>query len=48
VRFTPGFVQLAEHYGFVPKACRPHRPQTKGKVERVVAYQPVEKRHERR
>lgn len=38
VRFNPGFVQLAEHYGFVPKACRPGRPQTKGKDERMVGY----------
>jgi len=38
VRFHPGFVQLAEHYGFVPKACRPRRPQTKGKDERMVRY----------
>ncbi len=38
VRFNPGFVQLAEHYGFVPKACRPARPQTKGKDERMVGY----------
>ncbi len=38
VCFNPGFVQLAEHYGFTPKACRPHRPQTKGKDERLVRY----------
>ncbi|RMH36312.1 MAG: IS21 family transposase [Gammaproteobacteria bacterium] len=38
VRFNPGFVQLAEHYGFKPKACRPYRPQTKGKDERMVRY----------
>jgi len=38
VRFNPGFVQLADHYGFRPKACRPHRPQTKGKDERMVRY----------
>ncbi len=38
VRFNPGFVQLAEHYGFTPKACRPYRPQTKGKDERMVRY----------
>jgi len=38
VRFNPGFVQLADHYGFVPKACRPGRPQTKGKDERMVGY----------
>ena len=25
---------FARHYGFLPKACRPYRAQTKGKVER--------------
>ncbi len=38
VRFNEGFLQLAQHYGFTPKACRPHRPRTKGKVERMVGY----------
>ncbi len=38
VRFNPGFLALASHYGFRPKACRPHRPQTKGKDERMVRY----------
>jgi len=38
VRFNPGFLALAAHYGFRPKACRPHRPQTKGKDERMVRY----------
>lgn len=38
VRFNPGFLMLAEHYGFAPKACRPYRPQTKGKDERMVGY----------
>ena len=38
VRFNPGFKSLAGHYGFVPKACRPYRAQTKGKVERMVGY----------
>lgn len=38
VHFNPGFVMLAEHYGFRPKACRPYRPQTKGKDERMVGY----------
>ena len=37
-RFNEGFLALATHYGFRPKACRPHRPQTKGKVERMVGY----------
>ena len=38
VRFNERFKQLARHYGFVPKACRPYRPRTKGKVERLVGY----------
>ncbi|MEG3174035.1 IS21 family transposase [Sphingomonas sp. ZB1N12] len=29
---------LAQHYGFLPKACRPYRPETKGKVERPFRY----------
>lgn len=36
--FNEGFLKLAEHYGFTPKACRPQRPRTKGKVERMVGY----------
>lgn len=32
--FNPRFLLFATHYGFRPKACRPYRPQTKGKVER--------------
>lgn len=36
VRFHPRFVDLAGHYGFVPRACRPARAQTKGKDERMV------------
>jgi hypothetical protein len=38
VRFHPRFVDLAGHYGFVPRACRPARAQTKGKDERNVGY----------
>ena len=26
------------HYGFQPRACRPYRPKTKGKVERPFRY----------
>lgn len=37
-RFHPRFVDLAGHYGFVPRACRPARAQTKGKDERMVGY----------
>jgi transposase len=38
VRFHPRFVDLAGHYGFAPRACRPARAQTKGKDERNVGY----------
>ncbi|WP_459609662.1 IS21 family transposase [Dickeya oryzae] len=38
VIFNNGFLQLAKHYGFTPRACRPRRAQTKGKVERMVKY----------
>jgi transposase len=38
VTWNPGFVLLAEHYGFRPRACQPRRPQTKGKDERNVGY----------
>ena len=26
------------HYGFIPRLCRPYRPQTKGKIENVVGF----------
>jgi hypothetical protein len=29
---------LAQHYGFLPKACKPYRAKTKGKVERPFRY----------
>jgi transposase len=29
---------FASHYGYVPQACWPARPQTKGKVENAVGY----------
>lgn len=38
VQFAPRFVDLAEHYGFTPRACRPYRARTKGKDERMVGY----------
>ena len=37
-RFNPRFLDLAGHYGFRPRACRPARAQTKGKDERNVGY----------
>ena len=36
--FNPRFVDLATHYGFRPRACRPYRARTKGKDERMVGY----------
>lgn len=37
-RFNERFVDLGTHYGFTPRACKPARPQTKGKDERMVGY----------
>jgi len=37
-RFNRRFLDLAGHYGFRPRACRPARAQTKGKDERMVGY----------
>jgi transposase len=36
--YNTRFLSFATHYGFQPWACRPRRPQTKGKVERPFAY----------
>jgi len=36
--YNPRFLAFATHYGFRPQACRPYRPQTKGKVERPFGY----------
>ena len=38
VVFTPRFLDLAGHYGFTPRACKPYRARTKGKDERMVSY----------
>jgi transposase len=32
--YNPRFLAFATHYGFKPWACKPRRPQTKGKTER--------------
>jgi len=37
-RFNARFLDMAGHYGFTPRACRPYRAQTKGKTERTVGY----------
>jgi len=38
VVYNERFLDLAGHYGFVPRACRPKRARTKGKDERMVGY----------
>jgi transposase len=32
------FVRFSTHWGFRPRACRPYRAKTKGKVERPIRY----------
>src|SRR5690554_3120341 len=32
------FLRFAAHWGFRPRACRPYRAKTKGKVERPIRY----------
>ncbi|MBA2305706.1 MAG: IS21 family transposase [Acidobacteria bacterium] len=32
------FMRCASHWSFTPRACRPYRAQTKGKVERPIRY----------
>lgn len=36
--YNRSLLTLARHYGFHPKACRPYRAKTKGKVERPFSY----------
>jgi transposase len=36
--YNRSLLDLARHFGFQPKACRPYRPKTKGKVERPFRY----------
>ena len=36
--WNTGFEDFSVDMGFVPKVCQPRRPQTKGKVERLVGY----------
>jgi transposase len=37
-RFHPALWDLAKHYNFKPRLCRPYRAKTKGKVERFNRY----------
>ena len=36
--YNRSLISLGRHYGFVPRACRPYRAKTKGKVERPFSY----------
>ncbi|QUS59016.1 IS21 family transposase [Pseudovibrio brasiliensis] len=38
VKFNPSLVALLDHYGAQPRACKPYRAKTKGKVERPFRY----------
>ena len=37
-RWNPALLAQAKQFGYVPKACRPYRAKTKGKVERFNRY----------
>jgi len=37
-RLNPRYVDFASYYGITPKLCRPRKPRTKGKVEKLVDY----------
>src|SRR5215471_19425879 len=36
--FNRTLLEFANHYGYLPKACKPYRAKTKGKVERPFRY----------
>lgn len=36
--YNASLLALAQHYGFAPRACKPYRAKTKGKVERPYRY----------
>jgi len=38
IHWNPRYLDFAHYYGFTPKACRPYRAQTKGKVESGIRY----------
>ena len=38
VIYNASLVALLNHYGALPRACRPYRAKTKGKVERPYRY----------
>ena len=38
LHFNTKFLQFAAYYGFVPRVCRPYRPETKGKIESTIRF----------
>ncbi len=38
INYNKSLVALLNHYGAVPRACKPYRAKTKGKVERPFSY----------
>lgn len=38
IHWHPRYLDFASYYGFTPRACRPYRAQTKGKVENGIKY----------
>ncbi|MBF0127118.1 MAG: IS21 family transposase [Magnetococcales bacterium] len=38
IAYNKTMLAFSAHYGFLPKACRPYRAKTKGKVERPFRY----------
>lgn len=42
IRFNKKFEDFLSYYGIIPKACKPYRAQTKGKVERAVSPHSIE------
>jgi transposase len=38
LHFHQKFLHFAAYYGFVPRVCRPYRPETKGKIESTVRF----------
>jgi transposase len=38
IAYNQKLLAMANHYGYLPKACRPYRAKTKGKVERPFRY----------
>jgi len=38
IEYNQRFLDFAHHYHFIPRVCKPYRPQTKGKVENLIKY----------